>query len=133
MRWQIVTLLILSLLAARDVRAANHRGEWQAKVPAKDRDGTNPLPNDQTVIDSGSKIFARNCASCHGKDGQGIGRRPSLHTLRVQTATDGELQWLLRNGSIAQGMPAWSRLPEVQRWQLVRYLHSLSIEPEPSR
>jgi mono/diheme cytochrome c family protein len=130
MRWQIFSLLILNLLAAPSMPCADHRGDWQAKVPAKNRDRANPLPNDTAVIDSGSQIFARHCASCHGKDAHGIGRRPSLRTFRVQTATDGELQWLLLNGSLAHGMPAWSSLHEVQRWQLVRYLHSLSLKPE---
>ena len=130
MRWRTASLLTLNLLVATAMAGADQHGTWLAKVPAKDRDGANPLPNDTAVIDSGSKIFARNCASCHGKDAQGTGRRPSLHTARVQTATDGELYWLLRNGSIAKGMPSWSRLPEVQRWELIRYLHSLSLEPD---
>ena len=41
----------------------------------------------------------------------GRGRRPSLRTPEVRSATDGELFWLLRNGSLAHGMPSWSRLP----------------------
>jgi hypothetical protein len=28
---------------------------------------------------------------------------------------------------VRKGMPVWSRLPEPQRWQLVRYLKSLGI------
>ena len=127
------SLLVLTLLVAPAIARADQRGTWLAKVPAKDRDRPNPLSNDPQANDAGAKIFARNCASCHGKDARGTGRRPSLRTPRVQTATDGELQWLLHNGSIAQGMPSWSSLPEVQRWQLVRYLHSLPLEPGQSR
>jgi hypothetical protein len=48
----------------------------------------------------------------------------------VQKATDGELRWLLRNGSLKRGMPSCDGLPEVQRWQLVRYLHSLENNPQ---
>jgi mono/diheme cytochrome c family protein len=130
----VLSLLVLNFLVGPAIARVDQRGTWQAKVPAKDRDRGNPLPDDSQVIDAGAKIFARNCASCHGKDACGSGRRPSLRTPRVQTATDGELQWLLRNGSIAQGMPSWSRLPEVQRWQLVRYLHSLPpADPDQSR
>jgi len=28
------------------------------------------------------------------------------------------LEWLLTNGSLRNGMPSWSRLPEQQRWRL---------------
>jgi len=34
---------------------------------------------------------------------------------------------------VRKGMPVWSRLPEPQRWQLVRYLKSLGIaQAEPA-
>ncbi len=51
--------------------------------------------------------------------------RPGLHSPRVQAARDGELFWLLTNGKLRRDMPSWSRLPDQQRWQIVRYLHSL--------
>jgi hypothetical protein len=35
------------------------------------------------------------------------------------------LQWLLTNGSMKNGMPSWSRLPEPQRWQIITFLKSL--------
>lgn len=105
-------------------------GSWLAKVPAKDRARMNPLAGDPEAVEAGRRIFLQRCASCHGENAGGIGRRPSLHSMRVHAATDGELQWLLRNGSLGQGMPAWSNLPEIQRWQLVRYLHTLALQDE---
>ena len=85
----------------------------------------NPLADDGTAAAAGAELFAAHCVSCHGETAEGRGRRPGLRTGRVHNATDGELQWLLRNGPLAHGMPAWSQLPEVQRWQLVRFLHEL--------
>jgi len=35
------------------------------------------------------------------------------------------LFWLLSSGVTRKGMPVWSKLPEAQRWQIVRYLKSL--------
>jgi hypothetical protein len=58
---------------------------------------------------------------------RGRGSRPSLRSSRVHNATDGELEWLLTNGDLAHGMPSWSRLPEGERWQIVRYLHTLPV------
>ncbi len=95
------------------------------KVPDKNRTEANPLSNDPMAIAAGGQLFMRNCASCHGDDANGTRHRPSLRTERVQAASDGELQWLLHNGHLAKGMPSWASLPEIQRWQLVRYLHSL--------
>jgi len=44
----------------------------------------------------------------------------------VVHATDGELAWLLRDGSLAKGMPTWSSLPEPERWQIIAFLRSLA-------
>jgi hypothetical protein len=32
---------------------------------------------------------------------------------------------VLTNGVVRKGMPVWSKLPEPQRWQIVRFLKSL--------
>jgi len=44
---------------------------------------------------------------------------------RIRAATDGDLEWYLRQGDLAHGMPSWSSLPEAQRWQIIIYLRSL--------
>lgn len=103
--------------------------DWLKGVPEKDRVRVNPLAEDAGAAEAGREIFRERCASCHGADARGRGARPSLRTARVHEATDGELQWLLRNGSLRRGMPAWGGLPEVQRWQLVRYLKELPSTP----
>jgi mono/diheme cytochrome c family protein len=110
------------------VAASGSQGAWLLKVPEKDRLRINPLAQDAPTVAAGALIFAQHCASCHGNEAEGIGHHPSLRTTRVHEASDGELQWLLRNGSLAHGMPAWSGLPEAQRWQVIRYLHSLPLE-----
>jgi mono/diheme cytochrome c family protein len=52
-------------------------------------------------------------------------KKPSLRTERIKSATDGDLEWFIRQGDLSHGMPSWSRLPEAQRWQLVAYLRSI--------
>ena len=52
-------------------------------------------------------------------------KKPSLRTDHVRSATDGDLEWFLRQGDLAHGMPSWSSLPEAQRWQLIAYLRSI--------
>jgi mono/diheme cytochrome c family protein len=40
-------------------------------------------------------------------------------------ASDGDIEWFLRQGDLGHGMPSWSSLPEAQRWQVVAYLKSI--------
>ena len=100
-------------------------GAWLHRVPERERMKTNPFDSDQRAIAAGAKLFRQNCVSCHGDQGTGRDTKPNLHNERVRGASAGELQWLLTNGSMKNGMPSWSRLPEQQRWQIVTYLKSL--------
>ena len=122
----LIALLTLSTNSFAAVKVT--KGEWLGKVPPKNRERANPLAADADAVAAGGHIYQMNCAKCHGEDASGSGRRPSLRTERVHDATDGELYWLLTNGALSNGMPAWSGLPDAQRWQLVRYLHSLPME-----
>jgi mono/diheme cytochrome c family protein len=100
-------------------------GKWLHRVPEKDRVRANPYAADKDAPAAGGKLFAQHCAECHGKAAEGGHGRPALTSARVRHATDGELQWLLRNGSLWNGMPSWSSLPEEQRWQLITYVREL--------
>jgi len=97
------------------------------KAPEKARNRTNPLQNDPDAVAAGAILFAQRCAECHGNSAEGSPKAPSLLVRQVQTATPGTLFWLLTNGVVRKKMPVWSKLPEPQRWQLVRYLKSLSV------
>jgi mono/diheme cytochrome c family protein len=122
---QIVAFAICFVLAATLLLAAAGDGLWVSKVPEKDRARHNPFEGNPSAQAAGAKLFKQNCASCHGDDASGKDRHPSLLSERVRSATPGELQWLLTNGSMKNGMPSWSRLPEPERWQIVTYLKSL--------
>jgi mono/diheme cytochrome c family protein len=43
----------------------------------------------------------------------------------VQLQSDGTLFWKITNGNTGKGMPAFSKLPEPERWQIVMYLREL--------
>ena len=95
------------------------------KAPEKARNRTNPLQNDPDAVAAGAILFEQHCAECHGNSAEGSRKAPSLQVPEVQTATPGTLFWLLTNGVVRKKMPVWSKLPEPQRWQLVRYIKSL--------
>ena len=121
---RLLPLLFLAL-ATTLVFAGIGDGNWLNRVPERERVKINPFDNDQRAIAAGAKLFRQNCASCHGEQATGRDKKPNLHNDRVRSASAGELQWLLTNGSMRNGMPSWSRLPEQQRWQIVSYLKSL--------
>ena len=95
------------------------------KIPDNDRRRNNPYAGASDAIAGGAKLFSDHCAKCHGSDAMGRGKKPSLRSKEVQSATDGDIFWLLKNGNRRRGMPSWSSLPEPARWQLVTYVKSL--------
>jgi mono/diheme cytochrome c family protein len=107
-------------------------GKWLMHVSDKDRARVNPYASNAEACAAGAKLFARHCAECHGSDAAGLHGHPALVSARMRHATDGEVQWILRNGSLRNGMPSWSSLPEEQRWQIVTYLRDLQQSvPQP--
>lgn len=113
------------LLSAGLLLGAASSSPW-AKISAKDHARTSPLTSRPDSITAGALIYKDNCAQCHKDDAMGDGhKKPGLRTDRIKSASDGDLEWFLRQGDIAHGMPSWSRLPEAQRWQLVAYLRSI--------
>jgi mono/diheme cytochrome c family protein len=95
------------------------------KVPEKARNRRNPLENDPDAVAAGALLFKQHCYECHGEAAEGGKKGPSLRAREVQGATPGAIFWILTNGVVRKGMPVWSKLPEPQRWQLVRYIKSL--------
>lgn len=118
--------MLIIALAAPFLLAAAGDGMWINKVPEKNRQRQNPFDHQANAIAAGGKLFRQNCASCHGDEGAGRDNHPNLHSERIRNATPGELEWLLNNGSLKNGMPSWSRLPEQQRWQIVSFLKQLA-------
>jgi mono/diheme cytochrome c family protein len=100
-------------------------GPWTNHVSENERASKNPYAAQADAIAAGRRMFLNHCAKCHGEDALGTKNRPSLRSKEVQQATEGELFWMLRNGSLRRGMPSWSALPEPSRWQIIAYVKSL--------
>ena len=128
--------VVATVLLAASVATASHSTKsWAtdsrgvllaiARAPEWMRARQNPYQGRQDAVLAGAKLYRQHCAECHGREGWGTERAANLHAPDVQRATPGELEWLLRNGNLAQGMPSWSGLPEQRRWQIVSYLKTL--------
>jgi len=82
----------------------------------------NPYADNSTAAAAGKKLFAINCAQCHGRNLEGMGPAPALDTRNVRQARPGELFWFITTGKLTSGMPSWARLSAQQRWQIVTFL-----------
>jgi mono/diheme cytochrome c family protein len=108
--------LLLAVASARSESLMEHARQVAA---AK----TNPLAGQERAQRAGAKLFARECASCHGENGLGgAGKAPPLRQNEVYDAPPGALFWILRNGALHRGMPSFAHLPEAQRWQIITWL-----------
>jgi mono/diheme cytochrome c family protein len=127
MMWRVGMILAITLAAALSLAAASS-SRWD-RVPAKDHARTNPLAGQTEAVAAGALVYREHCLQCHKADAQGDGhKRPSLRSERLRTASDGDVEWFLRQGDLGRGMPSWSSLPEAQRWQVVAYLRSIQSQ-----
>lgn len=126
-------LLLISFGAALRAQSKQNQKEESlyvelAKAPAKYQQMRNPLASDRDAVTAGGILFEEHCESCHGKEAAGGKKAPSLRVAEVKNAPPGAIFWILSNGIVRKKMPVWSKLPEPERWQLVCYLQSLSVE-----
>jgi len=101
-------------------------------APSSAGDMRNPDAGKKDAAEAGAKLYAANCAACHGPSGRGSGNLPALASGATQSAKDGEIFWFITKGDLDNGMPAWGQLPEQQRWQIVAFLKSNSWPEAPT-
>jgi mono/diheme cytochrome c family protein len=115
-------LIVCAPLAGSE---AAERPSGVAAAPASASARRDPYDGDREAVGAGRKLYGAQCARCHGERGEGVGNAPSLLSEEVRHASPGALFWFLTNGDLRRGMPAWSRLSEPRRWQIVAFLRSL--------
>lgn len=100
----------------------------QNKLPATDEKTLQALYEDKNQVLKGKEVFGKNCASCHGVEGQGI-IGPNLTD---EYWIHGKGQWMdlhqvVSNGVNEKGMPGWSSiLKSEELQQVILYVKSLS-------
>ncbi len=102
----------------------------------------NPLEATPQNILAGKTLFQVDakpsaCRICHGISGDGLGimfhrvkTKPRNFTcvFTMDDLPDGQLFWVIKNGSPGTGMPSFNYLEDEQVWQLILYLRSFSKE-----
>ncbi len=113
--------LFTLLMAAPGMLVAKNWREFAGADP-RTAGVANPYEGQEEAVRAGEKLYLRYCATCHGTRAEGSAQAPPLNGAAVGSLPPGKLFWLLRNGSLARGMPSWSHLPPEQRWQIVTFL-----------
>ena len=116
------TMALGAILLRAETQDPSHASNWMA--PASEAAKVNPLAGQSEAAAGGSKLFQERCSTCHGDDAKGTPRAPGLTKTSVQNQTDGALFWKISSGNTRAGMPPFSFLPRVQRWQLVLFLRT---------
>ena len=110
------------------------------KAPADIYGLTNPLQKSVAVMAEGEELFMSSsakvpCMDCHGEKGDGRGVMASMFdppprnfccAKTVDGVPDGQLFWIIKNGSPGTSMPGFDHLSDEKIWQLVHYIRKLS-------
>jgi mono/diheme cytochrome c family protein len=127
MRLLALTITAIGLLGTAFAQNISYQQDPKWQPPSEAIAKSNPLSQKPEATAGGKKLFQRNCVECHGATGIGLEKKHAadLQLSAVQQQSDGALFWKITNGNTDRGMPSFSRLPELQRWQLVLYLRTL--------
>lgn len=146
MRSRALGLLIAAYLCllAQTAWAANAE-VLHPRVPAEDLPTVRAWPTllsaHADIIEKGKALYSGKgfCAACHGQDGKGLASDVDRTTLKgplprdftdkqwQRTRTDGELLWILKNGSPGTDMAPFIPLvlTEEEAWHVLSYIRAL--------
>lgn len=106
--------------------------EWE--IPEKYKKMENPYEGDKSLERIGKMMYAKNCKSCHGNQGQGDGPRAKQIEAEMYDLTTAEFHEKYSDGEIyymsfigRDEMPNFeSAIPEEEdRWAVVNYIRSM--------
>lgn len=119
--------------------SAFHPDVYEPRVPPelleRVREDESPFLNSPEIVEEGRQIYFGKglCVTCHSKNGKGV-RLPG-HSPRDFTdakwqdlRTDGELMWVLKNGSPGTGMPirVGKVITEKEGWKVIQFIRTFA-------
>lgn len=103
-------------------------------IPPEESKRENPLKGSPGTVDQGRRLFASQCAMCHGANGDGKGDLAEPMKLKMRDYrdpaalkdfTDGDLFYIMTKGK--DQMPGeGDRMKADQKWHLVNFIRSLA-------
>ena len=126
--WNLI--LIVLVFIGFGFISVSQNDDWN--VPAAAKNMKNPEKATSQNISIGKSLYSQHCASCHGKTGEGDGKKAGeLDTFpgdftseEFQTQTDGELYYKTTEGR--DDMPSFKKKlsSDEDRWLLVHYMRT---------
>lgn len=83
-----------------------------------------PGQYDRTDVERGSRLYAAQCAGCHGANGDLVARVDLTRGVFTSAATDDDLARVLSTGRPASGMPAFATLLPAEVTGLIAYIRA---------
>ncbi len=149
----LIGIMLIGLLLPGSVFAKHEKGHEVSRgicpqprqtvtAPEEFLKKKNPLEVTPQNILAGKTLFhmdaqPSSCRVCHGVSGDGLGimfhrvkTKPRNFTcvFTMDDLPDGQLFWVIKNGSPGTAMPSFNYLADDQVWQLILYLRSFSKE-----
>ena len=136
-RRMIGVFIFVLAVAFLPMAQAFHLNVYEPRVPPDQleeiQEIESPFPTTPERIELGREIYFGKglCVTCHSKTGKGVkvpGHSPRDFTDEKwqATRTDGELMWVLKNGSGGTGMPV--RVGKVitveEGWNVIQFIRS---------
>jgi mono/diheme cytochrome c family protein len=105
--------------------------EYQGMPDSLVKNMANPLPVNDSVINTGKSKFNIYCSPCHGYFAKGDSRLrgqfpnpPSLHTEKVRKWQDENIYHVITNGQ--NSMPSYTKqITKDERWAIIHYIRVL--------
>ena len=134
----VLATIFLMIITGKKV-VAYHPDPYQPRVPVElledIQEIESPFPESAERIEKGREVFFGKgfCVTCHGKNGKGL--KASGHPSRNFTdekwqdlRTDGELMWVLKNGSPGTRMPirVGKLLTEEEGWNVIQFIRTFN-------
>ena len=139
--WKAVGFLTVLIFVTSTIAVAEERDPLKPRVPpdqiAEAKALKSPVPNTPENVAKGKALFEGKgtCFNCHGKEGKGDGPAGQILNPSPRNFTnckfhkkrkDGELFWVIKNGSPGTGMvpliPA--AITEEEAWTIINYERS---------
>ena len=125
----IVVVVLGGALGAQQTPPSDKAPE--SKVPPEEAQKPNPVKPTADSIAKGKKVYAIDCALCHGENGDGkndmdMKNVPDLTNADVQkNSTDGEWFYTIRKGKGDMPAEDAGRAKDDDVWSIVNYLRTL--------
>ena len=144
-RWNVLILIcvLIFLVFPGPLLAAGDCPQYRETpgAPQEFLELKNPLPKNDRNLKFGQFIYQVQgqpiaCKACHGRNGDGKAEsgyddfNPSPRNFTcaetMKPLADGQLFWIIRNGSPHSRMYAFPSLSDKQVWQLIHYIRQFS-------